>query len=412
MLEKPTRYFKKNGKSIKPVNPKSPATKVPDDTICRHCSAPAKYLYYNDGKKRCQIKCKLCANLSQVHPRHILKANFFCPHCDHALYLWKQRKDASIYKCDNDRCSLFIKNKSRLNLREQILAKLKPSQFKLRYQYRKYHFTNEQLTLSAPNKDSSIFHIHNSLNTLCLILTFHISLAISARKTAFILKNVFSRSCSYQTVLNYSQSAAYYCHNFNLAYKGDVDETQAGDETYIKINGKQNYVYFFISSKSRKMTAYHIDESRDTLPATIAMNEAIRTSKPDQKITLVTDGNPSYPAGIHFINQSRDSKLTLKKVIGLQNLDSESQEFRPFKQLIERLNRTYKFHARAACGFKNKNGAVSLTTLFATYYNFFRPHSALNYKPPIQLENLQGIDTLQGKWAKILSMAFELPMAN
>jgi len=142
------------------------------------------------------------------------------------------------------------------------------------------------------------------------------------------------------------------------------------------------------------------------------MNEAIRTSKPDQKITFVTDGNPSYPAGIHFLNQSRDPKLSHKKVIGLQNLDSESEEFRPFKQLIERLIRTYKFHTRAACGFNIKNGAVALTTLFVTHYNFLRPHSSLNYSVPVPLEELEDMPTLQGKWAKILSMGFELPVAT
>ncbi|MFH1776584.1 MAG: DDE-type integrase/transposase/recombinase [Candidatus Omnitrophota bacterium] len=307
---------------------------------------------------------------------------------------------------------MFLKNKANLNFREKILAKIKPSQFKLRYQYREYHFTNEQLVHSAPKKGTSVFDIRNSLNTFCLALTFHISLGISARKTAFILKNVFSLGCSYQTVLNYTQSAAYYCHNFNLTHKGDIDNTQAGDEAYIKIKAKQNYAFFFISSQSRKITAYHIDDTRDTLPATIAMNEAIRTSKPEQKVTLVTDGNPSYPAGIHFINQSRDPKLTHKKVIGLQNLESEYQEFRPFKQLIERLNRTYKFHVKAACGFKNKLGAIALTTLFVTYYNFLRPHSALGYQSPIQLDALQNIATLQGKWAKLLSMAFVLPVVN
>lgn len=411
-MEKTPFYFKKNGESIKPVNSKNTKTKVPKDTICRHCSAPAKYLYYNDGKKRSQIKCKICDSLSQVHPRHRTKTKYFCPHCQRPLYLWKQRKDASIYKCDNDTCTLFLKNKANLNFREKILAKIKPSQFKLRYQYREYQFTNEQLVHSAPKKGASIFDIRNSLNTFCLALTFHISLGISARKTAFILRNIFSLNCSYQTVLNYSQSAAYYCHNFNLSHKGDVDDTQAGDEAYIKIKAIQNYTTFFISSVSRKITAYHIDDTRETLPATIAMYEAIRTSKPEQKITLVTDGNPSYPAGIHYINQSRDSKLTHKKVIGLQNLDSESQEFRPFKQLIERLNRTYKFHVKAACGFKNKLGAIALTTLFVTHYNFLRPHSALNYQPPIQLDSLQNIDTLQGKWAKLLSMAFDLPVVN
>jgi len=401
-------YKKLNGRSLKAVDPKKVETKVPKNSICRICSAPARYLYYNDGKKRSQLKCKLCGALSPLHPRHRRETKYFCPHCDHALYLWKERKDVSIYKCDNDNCPTFLANKSRLNLAEKLLAKIKSSQFKLRYQFREYHFTNEQLLHSAPEKGPPIFDIRNSLNTLCLALTFHISMGISARKTSFILKNVFSLPASYQTVLNYSQSAAYYCHKFNLTYKGNVDDTQAGDETYIKVLGKHNYTFFFISSKSRKITAYHIDDSRDTLPATIAMNEAIRTSLPDQNITLVTDGNPSYPAGIHFINQSHSPFLTHKKVIGLQNLDAESEEFRPFKQLVERLIRTYKFHTRAACGFNTKDGAVALTTLFVTYYNFLRPHCALNHSVPIPLETLNDIDTLQGKWAKILQIATSL----
>jgi len=405
------KYKEQNGQPLKSVNSKKSETKVPQDSICRICSAPAQYLYYNDGKKRRQIKCKVCGALSQVHLRHRIKAKYFCPHCNYALYLWKKRKDVSIYKCDNDKCPLFLKNKSQLNFRERVLAKIKSSQFKLRYQYREYHFTNQQLTHSAPQRNPSIFKIRNSLNTLSLALTFHISMGISARKTAFILRNVFSIPCSYQTVLNYAESSAYYCHGFNLLSKGTVDDTQAGDEAYIKVSGENNYTFFFISSKSRKITAYHVDETRDTLPATIAMNEAIRTAEPYQKITLVTDANPSYPAGIHFINQSHSPALTHKKVLGLQNLGSESEEFRPFKQLIERLVRTYKFHTRAACGFNTKNGAVALTTLFVTHYNFLRPHSSLGYSVPVPLKELQDIPTIQGKWAKILSMAFDLPIA-
>ncbi|MHA1332403.1 MAG: integrase core domain-containing protein, partial [Candidatus Hodarchaeales archaeon] len=185
------------------------------------------------------------------------------------------------------------------------------------------------------------------------------------------------------------------------------DNIQAGDETYIKIRGENNYVFFFISSKSRKITAYHIDGTRGTLPAVISMNEAIRTIKPGKVIVLVSDGNPSYPAGIHFINQTHEPNLTHKKVIGLQNLDSESEEYRPFKELIERLNRTYKYHIRCAYGFNSKNGAIALTTLFVTYYNFLRPHSSLNYSVPIPLEELEGIDTLPGKWAKIIQLATE-----
>jgi len=403
------KYQQENCKSLEPVTFRKKQTSVPKDTVCNICSAPSTYLYFNDGKKHSQIKCKVCSSLFQIHPRHRLKSKYSCPHCKHPLFLWKQRKDVSIYKCDNDNCRSFLSNKARLNFAEKLLAKIKSSQFKLRYQFREYHFTQEQLVHSSPSaKPSSLFNIHNSLNTLCLAITFHISLGISARKTAFILKNVFSIPASYQTVLNYSQSAAFFCHKFNFSFKGDVDSIQAGDETYIKVSGENNYVFFFISSSNRKITAYHVADSRDTLSATVAMNEAIRTSKNDQPITIVTDGNPSYPAGIHFINQSRSSKLLHKKVIGLQNLDSESEKFRPFKQLIERLNRTYKFHIKAACGFNSNHGAIALTTLFVTHYNFVRPHSSLNYSVPIPLKALADIPTIQGKWAKILNLSFSL----
>ncbi len=314
-----------------------------------------------------------------------------------------------MYKCPNDQCSAFIDGLKKLNPLEKILRKTKSSQFKLRYQYREFHFTNEQLQHSSPDQSNFIFNIHNSMNTFCLALTFHISLGISARKTAYILRNVFQLKTSYQTVLNYTQYAAPYCHRFNMKFKGPVDQTQSGDETYIKIKGKHAYTFFFISPKRRAISSYHIDTTRDTLPATVAMNEAIRTAPDNQKLTLITDGNPSYAAGIHFLNESRDiNKIIHKKVIGLQNLDSVSTEFRPFKQIIERLNRTYKFHVQAANGFNSTKGAIALTTLFVSYYNFFRPHASLDYEAPIPRDDLDLLPTLQGKWAKLLNTAFSL----
>lgn len=91
----------------------------------------------------------------------------------------------------------------------------------------------------------------------------------------------------------------------------------------------------------------------------------------------------------------------------MQNLDEVSEPYRPFKQLIERLNRTYNYHVRSACGFAVRNGAVTVTvtTLFVTFYNFLRPHLALNLRPPVLIPDLENIKTLQGRWNKILEMA-------
>ncbi len=401
-------YQTKHGKPLTPVSHRDKSLIVPKKTICPHCEAPSRYLYYNNGKKKSQLFCKSCRKTFQLEKRFRNKTKYFCPYCSHALFKWKEQKDATIYKCCNDNCPLRISNLNKLNPAERLLQKLVKSQFKLNYQYREYHYKINELTHSSPSKAKvNLTKIHNSLDTLGLILTFYVSFAINARKTSLILKDVFNIPISYQTVLNYAEASAYYCHQFNLKYKGAVDDIQTGDEAYIKINGKHFYVFFFLSSKNLKITSYHLADSRDVLPATISMLEAIRTAHPDQQITLITDGNPSYPAGILFINSHLPSNPDIKhhKVIGLQNLDAESEKFRPFKELIERFNRTFKYHVKPSYGFNSPNGAFSLITLVVTHYNFLRPHMSLKYKTPIQLKDLESISTIQGKWAKILSLA-------
>ena len=282
-----------------------------------------------------------------------------------------------------------------------------PTHFTINYIYKEYHLSQEDIKHSTPkNLGDKIFRIYHSEDVLGLALAFYVSFAISSRKTAFILQQVFKIPISYQTVLNYARAAAYYCHRFNLQHKGPIDDVSAGDETYIKIRGKKHYIWFVISTQNKSITAYHLANNRGPIPAIAALKEAVRTAKPKQHITCVTDGNPSYPAAIIYLNKNRKNKITHKKVIGLQNLDEESTEFRAFKQIIERLNRTYKFHVRPAAGFSSFNGAMALTTLFVTHYNFLRPHTSLGYNVPIHLPDLDKIDTIQSKWVRILNMAF------
>jgi len=405
-----TEYQLKNGKPLSPVKYRSNSPRVPEHTSCACCCAPHHYLYYNDGKKRTQLRCKVCHHLFQLNRRYRKerKTKYYCPHCHCALFTWKQRKEVTIYKCCNDHCLHRIRKISKLNDAEKVLMKKRSSQFKLSYQYREYHYAPGELIHSSPEKPRvDLVKIHNSPDILGLVLTFYVSFASSARKTALILRSVFNVDVSYQTVLNYAAAAAFYCNSFNLKYKGPIDKISAGDETYIKVLGEHHYVFFFLSSESIKITAYHVADNRETLPAIIAMKEAIRTAHPEQTIILVTDGNPSYPAGIHFLNAHRenDSPLQHRKAIGLQNLDSESEAYRPFKQLIERLNRTFKYHVKPSHGFNSVNGAISLVTLFVTHYNFLRPHMSLKYRAPIELPELEDISTIQGKWTKILSLA-------
>jgi transposase-like protein len=239
-------------------------------------------------------------------------------------------------------------------------------------------------------------------------LAFHISFALSARKTAQVLRQVFGVPLSYQTVLNYSHAAAYYCHQFNRRHKNPLGDTATGDETYIRVSGKHQFAFLFLDPQTHQISSYHVAPERDTLAAVTAMSEAARTLAEPQSLHFITDRNPAYGAALHYLNAQRDPTQpphTLSQVLGLQNLDEISTQYRPFKQLIERLNRTYKHHVRSACGFATHNGAVATTALFATFYNFLRPHMALRNRPPVELPELTQITTLQGRWNKILEMA-------
>jgi len=412
-------YRINTGKDLKPVRRHDRATSVQKSTRCPHCNAPGKYIYYNDGKKRSQLLCKVCNQLSKVaYRRHPSQSKYWCPCCNNALYLWKKSEILTIYKCPNDQCPRYLSAKAKLNAKERKLQKSKSSQFKLRYQYREYHFDPKYLVPASPQTSDlgRIDRIHSSFNTLGLVLTLSVSYGLSSRMSAHMLRHVFGINLSHVTVLNYLNHAAVLCHAFNSLHKGPVDARVAGDETYIRVADRWNYTWFTIGTRSRAIHAYHISDTRGTSDAFITLSETIRTAPENTTTEFVGDGNPAYDSAVHAINnpallEGSISPLQRRTVIGLTNDDSESTEYRQFKQIIERLNRTYKFHTRARSGFKDFNGAVSLTALFVTHYNFLRAHCSLNYKTPVALPCLNGIQTIQARWTKILHMATESDLA-
>ena len=408
-----------NAKELKPVHRINKLNAVPNSVRCPNCNAPGKYIYYNDGKKRTQLRCKVCNKLFPAYKHHRLsKTQYWCPFCNNSLYLWKKSEIMTTYKCHNDKCPRYLSAKRKLNRREKKLQKQKSSQFKLHYQYREYHFDPKHLVPASPQTSDigRIDRINSSLDTLGLVLAINISYGLSARQTAHMLKNIFQIPISHQTVLNYTKAAAVLCHQFNLQHKGPIDSRVAGDETYIRVTDHWNYTWFTIGATSRAIHAYHISDSRGTRDALITLMETIRTTQKNTTTEFVGDGNPAYDSAVHAINHPallQGITLPLKRytVVGLKNENQESSEYRQFKQIIERLNRTYKFHTRSRCGFKNFNGAVALTVLFVTHYNFLRPHSSLRYKCPVPLGKLSDIKTIQGRWCKILEMATGIDLA-
>ena len=230
--------------------------------------------------------------------------------------------------------------------------------------------------------------------------------------TADALERVFGISISHQTVINYINAAAGYLSIFVDANCPDPDGPCAADETYIKVEGYTRYTWFILAQKRRAICGYNLSDTRGTEPALALLNTCFgppESPKCDSG-ELVTDGLPSYDSAvvaynIASINASGEKVLTKHTVIGLRNLDPESELYRVLKQLVERLNRTYKFHTWPRAGFKEFDGAVALTTLFVAFYNFMRPHGSLKGTTPAALECLKGKTLYPKMWVELLRQA-------
>ena len=407
-------FRKMNGKDPKPIKRRA-GSPVPEGP-CRCCGAPSEWLYYNDGKKRSQIRCKLCGEMPSAAPKRVqAKIDFWCPHCHRPLYKWKTITDCTIHKCGNDNCPATVKALAELNDRERERLRMDPgmaSQFKLHYQWRDYHFELDDIRTAKPETAPvQINRIQSSMQTLALVLVYCISCGLSARKTAWIMENVHGVKLSHQTVINWLQSAAVLAFRFQEKYGGGIEDLNlAADETYAKVGGFWSYVWFVIGEKTKAIAAWNISEGRGMEPALATLNEAIKNLNiADQTVVnLIADGNPSYDAAKHAYNQLAGEdgiKVKRYKVIGLENKDPESELYRRFKQLIERLNRTYKASIHNLSGLKVPKGIIAITALFVVHYNFLRPHGSLGYRTPLRCKELDGIQNLQGKWLKILQLA-------
>jgi transposase-like protein len=407
------------GNPLEPVGRRGGQT-PPPGSRCERCGAPAQWLYVNDGRKCSQLRCKICRRLFPVRRvRRQASGPFWWPHCGNALYEWKHNERWTAYKCKGGRrCPHYRQRYEKLNRRERLLVRTgMSSQFKLHYQWRVYHFDPAAIRPQGPHAaPGDLRNVRHSLNAVGLALSYSVSMGLSARMTAWALREIHGIPVSHQTVLNWITAAAPLAWNALQRMNGTMTElTAAADETYIKVCGVWHFTWFIIGTSTRAIWAWNVSDDRGEMPAIAVINQALDSRDPEVAGTfvLVGDGNGSYDAAVNAINTDADGmplpagqrKVERRTVIGLRNDDEESRQFRPFKQLIERLNRTYRYHTRSRSGHKNLNAAMALTTLFVAHYNFLRPHGALRGRTPLHLPELDGIGTIQGKWLKLLQLA-------
>jgi putative transposase len=406
-LELLKEYNDKHGKSLKPIGRRKNSLPVSDKVVCPKCGAPHFYIYRNNGKaKSVQYLCKVCDFTFGNSTDYLKNVALRCPHCNRVLEKIKKRKHFNVFKCKNSECSFYLTNLNKLTAEERERYDEDPQAFKLHYIYREFTIQLKPLSKESPvMPDVDLSKIHSSPHILGLILSYYVNYGMSSRLVASIMRDIHGVKISHQSVINYANAAAMLLKPFVDNYEYPLTTSICGDETYIKVNGKWHYVFFIIDTIKKIITSHHVSPNRDTIAAIKAIDDTLSKYKQvPENLNLVFDGNPVYLLAQHFF-ASHGIHFDVTQVIGLTNDDPVSEEFRPLKQIIERLNRTLKRYYKSTNGFAAFKNCQNYLTLFTTWYNFLRPHKSLSYKIPVDIPQVTGLPNMPARWLELLDMA-------
>lgn len=397
-------YEQRYHKTIRPVFRRVECD-IPEECHCLSCNAPVQYLTWNNGKSKTQIYCKVCQahfnpnSDSRFNKNHVLK----CPHCNHILEHKKDRKHFIIHKCINKKCPYYLHNLKKVDKADLASNKYK---YKLHYIYREFQIDFFKMDLnSLPKNASSLKFSKFDQNVMGLCLSYKVNLGLSLRKTAHALHEIHGIKISHQQVANYLKTAAVCVKPFVDNYDYQVGSVFTADETYIKIRGIKGYIWFIMDAAKRSIIGYQISDNRGVGPCIMSMRMAFKHLKELPKnFKFIADGYSAYllAAQQFFVQSKGKINFDITQVIGLTNDDAISKKFRPYKQMIERLNRTYKQSYRPSNGFDNIDGANYDLALWVAYYNFLRPHEHAGYKVLNKVDLLEGASNMPGKWQLLI----------
>jgi len=396
-------YYKhKYNKVLKPVQRRN-GKSIPSKIVCPKCGAPHHYIYDNNGD-RGQFKCSVCDKIFNESNYATKPIVLVCPYCGHTLTQKKDRKHFRIHKCTNPKCSYYLNGLKRLP------SDVKPSEkykYKLHYIYREFTVDFFKMDLHALSKRAINFNFKKfNPHIMGLCLTYHVNLKLSTRQTAHALAEVHGIKISHTMVANYALTAATVIKPFVDTFEYKPSNILSADETYIKVKGIRHYVWIVMDACKKSILGYQVSDTRAVGPCILAMRMAFNKFQifPGKMLKFIADGYSAYPLARQQFELEENKIFDLTQVIGLTNDDAVSKEYRWVKQVIERLNRTFKSSYRVTCGYGSEEGALYGVSLWVAYYNFLRPHPYNYWRPLNEIDQLKQADNMPAKWQILISL--------
>lgn len=211
------------------------------------------------------------------------------------------------------------------------------------------------------------------------------------RQIEYIFKVKVSQVAIYKWIIKYSKLV----REFVDTLKVDIGDRWHVDETVIKVKGERKWFWEIIDAKTRFMIAEHLSDSRKIEDSKKLFMDA-RNRSLTKPHTVYSDGCFAYRKGFNKVFYQR-------KGIGPSLVQNVGINSRIHQNKVERLHGTLKDMLRARRGLDSEEQTEIILDGWFVYYNFLRPHSALNGKTPAEAAGIK-LD-LSNRWESLIDLA-------
>jgi len=248
-------------------------------------------------------------------------------------------------------------------------------------------------------KDAELNYIRNP-KVIVLAIDLYMK-GLSLRKITDTLNQFFSVKIHHETVRRWITKFTASMNNYVNQFKPELSEAWHLDEQNIKVKGKWLWSWNCLDEGTRFLIANTITEKRNVNDARQILQNAVSNVE-DAPEFLITDGLHAYKKAIkkEFCSVSRE-EIAVKHVRARSLRDKRQNN-----NIIERFHSTFRERDKVMRGFKSKVTAKEITDGFRTYYNFIRPHQALNGLTPSQTANIQ-LNLDRNKWLSLLKQSLK-----
>jgi transposase-like protein len=223
---------------------------------------------------------------------------------------------------------------------------------------------------------------------------------VSLRKISHHLKEFYNLDISFRSVYNWIEKYVGIMNQYVNQIQPEIGEVWHTDEMMIKVDGSWEYLWNVMDEKTRFQLASVVSTERRVRDARMVFQRAKNNCGGRKPKFIVTDGLGAYRHAINKEFPTNKSDTEHLWNVGLQH--------HPNNNHVERLHGSIREREKVMRGLKIDE--TPIVEGHRLYYNFIRPHEALEGRTPSEEAGI----TIDGKdkWLTLIHKSVQYQKAN